>query len=171
MATNARVMAPIDALIYLVRGKRVILDADMARLYGVPTKRFNEQVRRNRDRFSLSAQGTEGNENSGNRSQFATGSARRRSRAYRPWAFTEHGALMAANVLNSPRAVRMSVEVVRAFVRLREMVASHKELSRRLDELETKYDRQFKVVFDAIRGLMAAPEPQTRRRIGFIVDD
>jgi hypothetical protein len=85
-----------------------------------------------------------------------------------PYVFTEHGALMAANVLNSPRAVAMSVHVVRAFVRLREMIASHKGFAKRLDELEARYDRQFKVVFDAIRGLMTPPEPKPRRKIGFV---
>jgi hypothetical protein len=85
-----------------------------------------------------------------------------------PYVFTEHGAVMAANVLNSPRAVAMSVHVVRASVRLREMIASHKRFAKRLDELEARYDRQFKVVFDAIRGLMTPPEPKPRRRMGFV---
>jgi hypothetical protein len=84
-----------------------------------------------------------------------------------PYAFTEHGAIMAANVLKSPRAVSMSVYVVRAFVRLREMVSSHRELAKRVDELEARYDAQFKVVFDAIRRLMAPPEPGPKRKIGF----
>jgi hypothetical protein len=85
-----------------------------------------------------------------------------------PYAFTEHGAIMAANALNSLRAEELSVEVVRAFVRLREMIASHKGLAKRLDALEARYDRQFKVVFDAIRGLMTPPEPKPRRKIGFV---
>jgi hypothetical protein len=86
----------------------------------------------------------------------------------RPYAFTEHGAIMAASVLNSPRAVATSVYVVRAFVRLREMISSHRELSRRLDELESRYDGQFKVVFDALRGLMTPPETKPKRKIGFV---
>jgi hypothetical protein len=85
-----------------------------------------------------------------------------------PYAFTEHGAIMAASVLNSPRAVATSVYVVRAFVRLREMISSHRDLIRRLDELEARYDGQFKVVFDAIRRLMAPPEAKPKRRIGFV---
>jgi ORF6N domain len=85
-----------------------------------------------------------------------------------PYCFTEHDAIMAANVLNSPRAEEMSVEVVRAFVRLREMIASHKELAKRLDALEARYDRRFKVVFDAIRQLMTPPEPNPKRKIGFV---
>jgi hypothetical protein len=191
MAINASLTASIPTRIWLVRERRVILDSDLARVYGVSTKRLNEQVRRNRDRFPedfafqltpeefgqvraglspTATQDPDQQEVYPNWSQFATSSARHRGAVYRPWAFTEHGALMAANVLNSPRAVRMSVEVVRAFVRIREMVNSHKELSRRLDELEMKYDRQFKVVFDAIRGLMIPPEPKTKRRIGFVSD-
>ena len=85
-----------------------------------------------------------------------------------PYAFTEHGAIMAANVLNSPRAVAMSVRVVRAFVHLREMIASHKDLAKRLDELEARYDGQFRVVFNAIRQLMAPPEAKPKRKIGFV---
>jgi len=178
--------AQIEQVILLIRGQKVILDADLAKLYGVTTKRFNEAFKRNRHRFpddfafQLSAvefsnlrsqiatskgQSIDFHENPLNWSQFATSSSRHRGSIYRPWAFPEHGALMAANVLRSERAVQVSVFVVRAFVRLREMIASNKELSRRLDELEKKYDSQFNVVFDAIRELMAPPEPPGR--IGF----
>ena len=87
---------------------------------------------------------------------------------YAPYAFTEHGAVMAANVLNSPIAVHTSIQVVRAFIKLREIAATHKELVQKLEEMEKKYDRQFKVVFDAIRELMAPPISTSRRRIGFI---
>ena len=179
--------AKIEQVILLIRGQKVILDADLAKLYGVTTKRFNEAFKRNRHRFpddfafQLSAvefsnlrsqiatskgQSIDFHENPLNWSQFATSSSRHRGSIYRPWAFTEHGALMAANVLRSERAVQVSVFVVRAFVRLREMIASNKELSRRLDELEKKYDSQFKVVFDAIRQLMTPPMAP-HRRIGF----
>jgi hypothetical protein len=88
-----------------------------------------------------------------------------------PYAFTEHGALMAASVLNTPRAIEVSVYVVRAFVGLREALAAHKDLERRLNQLESKYDRQFKTVFDAIRELLTPPEPPKRRRIGFVQDN
>ena len=88
-----------------------------------------------------------------------------------PYAFTEHGAIMAANVINSARAIHTSVQVVRAFIRLRQMIATNKDLARRLNELEARYDRQFKAVFDAIRELMTPPEPKPRRRIGFISGD
>ena len=157
----------IERSILLIRGQKVILDADLARLYGVTTKRLNEQVRRNQKRFPndfmfrLTKQ-----EVTALRSQFATSNVGRGGRRYFPYAFTEHGAIMAANVLNSRKAIEVSVYVVRAFVRLRQILASHKELAHRLDELERKYDSQFKSVFDAIRQLMSPPEPP-RRRIGF----
>jgi len=133
----------ITPLIITVRGKRVILDADLARIYGVPTKRLNEQVRRNPERFppdfafvlteqevtNLKSQFATSSAGL-NRSQFATGSQRHRDPRFTPYAFTEHGAIMAANVINSPLAIQMSVFVVRAFIRLREMVSTHRELSR-----------------------------------------
>ncbi len=106
----------------------------------------------------------------GKRSQSVTGSQKHRDPRFLPYAFTEHGAVMVANVLRSPRAVEMSVFVVRAFIRLRRSLAGHADISRRLDDLEKRYDAQFKVVFDAIRALMAAPEPR-RRAIGFRVEE
>ena len=157
----------IEKSILLIRGHKVMLDADLAALYGVPTKRLNEQIKRNLDRFpaDFMFQLTKG-EFDDLKSQFATSSWG--GRRTRPYAFTEHGAVMAANVLNSPRAVAASIQVVRTFVRLREMLASHKDLARQLDALEKKYDAQFKVVFDAIRELMAPPtEAQKKRHIGF----
>ncbi len=101
-----------------------------------------------------------------NRSQIATGSQKHRDPRFLPWVFTEHGAIMAANVLNSKQAVSMSVYVVRAFVRLRQLISSHKELARKIEGLENKYDSQFKVVFDAIRELMTSPE-KNKKKIGF----
>ena len=144
---------------------------NLAELYGVPTKRLNEQVRRNAERFpedfcfQLMAE-----ESAALRSQYATSNrvGGRGGRRYLALAFTEHGVIIAANVLNSPRAVEMSVHVLRAFVRLREMLASHKELAKRLDELKARYDGQFKVVFDAIREPMSPLEPQPKRKIGFV---
>ena len=158
----------IEQAIFLIRGQKVILDDDLSRLYGVTTKRLNEQVKRNRKRFpddfmfQLNLQ-----EVRDLRSHFATlKSGSGRHRKYLPYAFTEHGAIMAANVLNSQRAIAASVYVVRAFVKLRELIASNKDLAKRLDELEKKYDSQFKVVFDAIRELMTPVNPKPRR-IGF----
>lgn len=160
-------LAPQD-VIARVRGHAVILDADLAALYGVTVKRLNQQTTRNRDRFpedfvfQLTAR-----EWQALRLQNATSNGRG-GRRYLPYAFTEHGAIMAATVLNSPQAVQMSVAVVRAFVRLRRMALSVEGLARKVDALESKYDKQFKVVFDAVRRLMAPPPPEPpRKRIGF----
>lgn len=164
----------IARAILVLRGQRVLLDETLARLYGVTTKRFNEQVRRNTARFpadfmfQLTAE-----EYQSLRSQFATLKAGRgQHRKYLPYAFTEHGAIMAATILNSPRAVEMSVYVVRAFVKLRELLASNAALARKLDELERKYqhhDKAITAILSAIRELMNPPEPK-HRSIGFTAD-
>ena len=161
-------VAAIDSIasrIFVIRGHRVMLDSDLAKIYGVPTKRLNEQVRRNRNRFpSDFAFPPTYQEVAILRSQFATSSWG--GRRYRPWAFTEHGAVMLANILHSSRAVAASVQVVRAFIHLRSMLAGHRELARRVDELEKKYDGQFHVVFDAIRNLMEKPpDPPPREEL------
>jgi DnaJ-domain-containing protein 1 len=154
--------------ILLIRGEKVILDADLANLYEVPTKRLNEQVRRNRDRFppdfmfQLTAR--EKKEVVANCDHLA----KLKFSASLPLAFTEHGAIMAANVLNSPRAIAASVMVVRAFVRLRQILATHADLARKLEELEKRYDSHFQEVFRALRSLMAPPaQDKKRKRIGF----
>ena len=159
----------IENIIRSIRGERVILDSDLAKLYGVTTTRLNQQIRRNIDRFPtdfmfrLTKQ-----EHESLMLQIATSKKQRGGRRKLPLVFTEHGALMAANVLNSSRAVQASVEVVRAFVQLRRIVVSNADLARKLEDLETKYDRQFKVVFEAIRQLMWPPPPQPKRKeIGF----
>lgn len=157
----------IEKAILLVRGEKVILDADLAALYGVTTTRLNEQVKRNKDRFPGDFAFRLTKEEFTNLiSQFATSSAAHGGRRKLPLVFTEHGAIMAANVLNSKRAVQASVQVVRAFVRLRQILASNAELASKLAELEGKYDRQFKVVLDAIRQLMTPPA-SPRKQIGF----
>jgi hypothetical protein len=156
----------IENKIYLVRGHKVMLDSDLAELYGVPTKRLNEQVRRNEKRFpddfmfQLSDEETESL-----RSQNAT--SKRGGRRYLPYAFTEQGVAMLSTALNSDRAIEVNIQIMRTFVKLREMIASHKDLAQRLDELEKKYDKQFSIVFEAIRQLMAPPEPK-RKKIGFL---
>jgi hypothetical protein len=170
MAVEATIPAErIEKAILLIRGHKVILDVDLAALYGVSTKRLNEQVKRNPHRFpaDFMFQLTidEAKKVIASRSQIAT-LKRGQNIKYAPYAFTEHGALMAANVLNSPVAVEASVAVVRAFIHLRQMLASHAELARKLNALEKKYDDQFKVVFEAIRQLMA-PAPKKHRSIGF----
>lgn len=156
----------IEKKILLLRGEKVMLDSDLAELYGVQTKELNRAVKRNLDRFpqdfmfQLSP-----DEIDGLRFHFGT-SKGRGGRRYLPYVFTEQGVAMLSSVLKSKRAVQVNIEIVRAFVRLREMIASNKELASRLNELEKKYDRQFKAVFDAIRELMAPPKTPVRR-IGF----
>lgn len=161
---------PVESRILILRHQKVILDTDLAELYGVPVKRLNEQVKRNRERFpadfmfQLTAKEAEEL-----RSQSATSKPTRGGRRYLPYAFTEHGAIMAATVLNSERAVEMSVFVVRAFVRLREMLSTNRELAAKLVELESRLDTQdtsIQNLFEAIKELMIPEEP-TRRRIGF----
>jgi phage regulator Rha-like protein len=155
----------IEESILIIRDQRVLLDSELAKIYGVTTKRLNEQVRRNRDRFpqDFMFQLNEV-EVSFLRSQSAT-SKGRGGRRYLPFAFTEHGILMLANVLTSETAIGTSIKVIRAFKHLREMVISHVDLSRRLDSIEKQYDSQFKVVFDAIKQLMIPPD-LPKRRIG-----
>ena len=164
----------ITGSILILRGQRVILDRDLADIYGVATKRLNEQVNRNSDRFPADFMfqlTTEETERS--RSQFATLKiGRGQNIKYRPYAFSEHGAIQAANVLNSPRAIAMGVFVVRAFVRLRELLASNTALARKLDELERKYrhhDESITAILSAIRELTNPPTPK-RRGIGFTAD-
>ena len=172
-------MVPVERIeikILLIRGQKVMLDADLAELYGVTTKRLNEQVKRNSARFpeDFVFRLTPAEVEALNRSQIATGSQRHRDPRFAPYAFTEHGTIQAANVLNSPRAVEMGVHVVRAFVRLRELISTHKELARKLDELERKiatHDQAIAGLIDAIRQLMTPSEPPRKRKIGFIKDD
>jgi len=152
--------------IFHIRGQAIMLDSDLAKLYGVPVKRLNEQVKRNQKRFpeDFHFQLTEKEWNA-LRSQNTT-LKQGAHRKYRPYAFTEHGAVMAANVLRSEQAIEMSVEVVRAFIQLRRMALSVESLARKLNKLESHYDEQFQVVFEAIRQLMAPPE-KPKGRIGF----
>lgn len=149
-----------------------MLDADLADLYQVPTKVLNQAARRNKDRFptdfmfQLTAE-----EFSALRSQIVTlDSGRGRHRKYLPYAFTEQGVAMLSSVLRSKRAVSVNIEIMRAFVRLRELLATHKDLANKLEMLERKYDAQFKVVFDAIRELMKPPVAN-KRKIGFLVKE
>ena len=161
----ALVRAPEQCILRL-RGQSVMLDSDLAALYGVTVKRLNEQVKRNSPRFpeDFVFQLTE-TEWTHLKSQIATSSGHGGRRKL-PYAFTEHGAIMAAAVLNSPQAVHMSVAVVRAFVKLRRMALSVEALARKVAALEQKYDANFRDVFQAILQLMAPPDPP-RRKIGF----
>ena len=158
----------IEQTILLIRGHNVMLDADLAKLYGVTTFNLNKAVKRNADRFPddfmfrLSAQ-----EAAALTFQIGISKPRGRGgRRYAPYVFTEQGVAMLSSVLRSKRAVEVNIAIMRTFVRLREMIGSNKALARRLSELEKKYDGQFRVVFEAIRELMAEPTPKSRR-IGF----
>lgn len=170
----------IEQKILVIRGERVMVDSDLAAIYGVETKMFTRAVRRNLLRFpddfmfqltseeyaalrrQIGASNTEDL-----KLQNATAKQGRGGRRYLPYAFTEHGALMAANVLNSGRAVEASVQVVRAFVRMRNLLASNAELAKKVEALESKYDSQFKSIFDAIKKLMMPPD-KPKGGIGFI---
>ena len=156
----------IERLILLIRGKKVLLDYDLADLYGVETKALNQAVKRNVKRFPPDFMFQLTNEELKTlRSQFVTskGFAGRR---VPPYVFTEQGVAMISGVLNSSRAIEVNIAIMRTFVQLRQMLSSNEELSRRLNELETRYDKQFRVVFEAIRELMTPPEPK-RRQMGF----
>jgi hypothetical protein len=169
----------IERSILLIRSHKVMLDRDLASLYGVTTKVLNQAVKRHKDRFPEDFMFQLTMEEariwwtevrgSGLRSQIVT-LKRGQHIKYRPYAFTEYGILMLSSVLNSERAIQVNIEIMRAFVRLRRILASHAELARKLDALEKKYDTQFKVVFDAIRQLMTPPEPK-KRPIGFLVEE
>jgi hypothetical protein len=170
----------IEQRILLIRGEKIILDVDLAALYGVTNKRLKEQVRRNRDRFPGDFMFELTLEEKAEVAAICGHLSNMKYFKGLPYAFTEHGAIMAASVLNTPRAVEMSVFVVRAFVRLRNFLAAHKELAEKLAELERKlasHDEQIVAIIDAIKRLMAspprsdAPAPPDKRRIGFHAED
>lgn len=170
MARKTPLPARLDSQIRLIRGQKVMLDGDLAQAYGVTTGALNQAVRRNRERFpedfgfQLSLE-----EVAGLRSQIVISKPGRGGRRYLPWAFTEHGSIMAASMLSSPRAVEMSVFVVRAFVRLRSLTTDRADLAAKLAALERKvagHDEELKQMFAALRALLSPPQPP-RRRIGF----
>ncbi len=161
---------PVESRILFFRHQRVILDSDLAELYGVSVRQLNQQVKRNRDRFptdftfQLTAK-----EDEILRSQIVISSKKHGGRRYPPYAFTEHGAIMAATVLNSKRAIEMSVFVVRAFVRMREMLAKNRQLAAKINELDRRletHDTAIQDIIDAIKELMV-PEGPSKRKIGF----
>lgn len=162
-------LVPVERItqsIIFIRSQKVLLDADLATLYDVETKILVQAIKRNIDRFpedfmfQLTKQ-----EFDDLRSQFVTSS--RGGRRYPPYAFTEQGIAMLSSVLRSKRAIHVNIEIMRAFVQLRRMLANHEDLARKLSDLEKKYDTQFKIVFDAIRRLMTTPEPKKTRPMGF----
>ena len=166
-ATELVAIHRIERSILWIRGQRVMLDADLAFLYGVPTKVLNQAVRRNGERFPKDFMFRLTRREKGKVVTDCDHLAGMKFSATLPHAFTEHGAIMLASVLNSPKAIEVSLQVVRTFVRLREILASHAELSRRLDEMEKRHDRRFTQVFAALRELLEAPTPPGRKRIGF----
>lgn len=167
----------IERSILILRGQKVLLDADLANLYDVETKVLLQAVKRNPNRFPNDFMFQLTNQEFRNlRSQFVTSSWG--GRRYAPYAFTEQGVAMLSSVLNSPGAIAVNIEIMRAFVRLREMIAGNKELAKRLDELETRiagklaaHDQAIAGILDAIRALMAPPDPIKKRRIGFVQND
>jgi len=160
----------VESRILFLRGQRVILDSDLAELYRVPARQLNQQVKRNPARFPpdfvfrISRK-----EQAILRSQIVISSVEWGGRRYLPYAFTEHGATMAATVLNSKQAIQMSLFVVRAFIRLREMLAINRQLTAKVDELERKLQTHDSAIGDLIQAIrdLSAPEPQVRKRIGF----
>jgi hypothetical protein len=165
--TQSLATIPVERLekaIFLIRGEKVMLDRDLAELYGVETRMLNQAVRRNLERFPPDFMFELTRDEITGISQFVTSSGLKFSK--RVTVFTEQGVAMLSSVLRSKRAIAVNVEIMRTFVRLRQLLASNVDLARRLDELEDKYDRQFKVVFDAIRLLMN-PKPRKQKEIGF----
>lgn len=156
----------IEKAIVVVREQKVMLDRDLAELYGVTTGNLNKAVKRNLDRFPPDFMfQLKQEEYESLRFQFGILKKGQHSK-YLPYAFTEQGVAMLSSVLRSKRAVHVNIEIMRAFVRLRQFLSAHKELKQKLEEMEMKYDEQFQVVFEAIRQLMTPPDPP-RKRIGF----
>lgn len=157
--------------IYWIRDRKVMLDRDLADLYGVKTKALKQAVRRNMRRFPEDFMFELSREEFENwRSQIVTSKADRMGLRYRPMAFTEQGVAMLSSVLNSERAIQVNIQIMRAFTRLREMLAGHKDLKRKIEDMERRYDSQFRVVFDAIRQLLEG-ETRPRSKIGFEVKE
>lgn len=172
---NETAMTPVrrvEELIFLVRGQRVMLDSDLAKVYGVSTTRLNEQLQRNRNRFpAVFAFQLAPEEFARLMSQNAISKGRRGGRRKLPWVFTEHGTLQLSNVLRSKTAIEASIRVVQVFVSMREQLAAHRELSGKLAELEGRiagHDEAIQNLFEAIRQLVEPPLPENRRQIGFL---
>ncbi len=156
----------IETKILIIRGKRVMLDKDLAHLYGVETKMFNRAVKRNIERFPNDFMFQLTKEEFGNlRYHFGTSSWG--GQRHLPYAFTENGVAMLSSVLNSQRAIEVNIQIMRTFTKLREMLTTHKELRQKIEKMEKKYDYKFKVVFDAIKQLIESPQ-KPKKRIGFI---
>ena len=161
----------VQRAILFIRGQKVLLDRDLAVLYGVETKVLKQAVKRNIGRFPSDFMFVLTDQELSNwRSQFVTSNSVRMGLRHAPMAFTEQGVAMLSSVLNSERAIRVNIEIIRTFVQLRHLLASHEGLEDKLNELEKKYDEQFSIVFDAIRQIMTPPNPP-KRKIGFHIDE
>ncbi len=167
-------LVPLEAItgkILLLRGVKVMLDRDLAILYGVETKALKQAVRRNIERFPTDFMFEMTQEELENwRSQFVTSNSDKMGLRYPPMAFTEQGVAMLSSVLNSKRAIQVNIQIMRAFTKLRQMLATHDDLRRKIEDMESKYDEQFRVVFEALRQLLDTEE-QPERRIGFLRED
>ncbi len=167
---NKNTIVPIQQSIYLIRGQEVMIDADLAKLYGVPTKRLNEQVKRNIERFPEDFMFQMTKEELENwRSQIATSNPSKAKMGLRrkPYVFTEQGVAMLSSVLSSPVAVQVNIQIMRAFVQFRRLLTTNKELLEKITAMEEKYDKQFRIVFEAIRSMIE--QKTTKRQIGFEV--
>lgn len=160
----------IEQKILIMRGHKVMLDSDLAALYGVETKKLIQAVKRNPDRFPTDFMFTlENQEVASLRSQIVTiKTGRGEHRKYAPYVFTEQGVAMLSSILHSPRAIQVNIEIMRAFVKLRQLLMSHKDLTEKLDKMEKNYDHKFRAVFEALRQLMAPPPVTPRKKIGFL---
>jgi len=171
MSDNVIPVERIERAIYLIRGQKVMLDRDLAALYGVETRALKQAVKRNEARFPSDFMFVLSDEELSKwRSQFVTSNADRMGLRHAPMAFTEQGVAMLSSVLKSDRAIDVNIAIMRTFVKLRQMLESHAKLAKKLVGLEAKYDEQFRVVFEVLNELMAAPEPK-RKPIGFSVKE
>ena len=169
--SHASILQNIDSRILLLRGKRVLIDSDLAALYGVPTYRLNEQVKRNLERFPEEFMF---NLDFREKSEVIAKCEHLKNLKFSrtlPFVFTEYGALMVAGILNSPTAIRVSIEIIRAFVRMRELLSTHKDLSEKLAAMEEKYDIQFLEVFEALELLLERREEKSDRKLGFSAEE
>ncbi|MFH1309200.1 MAG: ORF6N domain-containing protein [Candidatus Omnitrophota bacterium] len=172
MTSKKQSMVPIERIenkIFLIRGQKIMMDKDLAKLYGVETKYLKRQVRRNIDRFPKDFMFQLSKSELDNwRSQFVTSnSSDKMGLRYAPYAFTEHGVAMLSSVLNSKRAIQVNIAIMRTFTKLRDMISTHKDLKRKLKDMEKKYDKQFQVVFQALEQLLEEPESKPKKQIGF----
>jgi len=167
MSKNLIIQERIAHKIFLVRGAKVMIDRDLAKLYDVPTKVFNQAIKRNFKRFPNDFMfQLNGRESKNLRSQFVTSSWG--GLRYKPYVFTEQGVAMLSSVLNSERAIQVNIQIMRTFTKLREMISTHKDLREKIEQMEKKYDSQFKIVFDALKGLLDVPKEKHTKVKGFL---